>query len=137
MTKPILQRLLRPVPIRRFAEHYFNREPLFIRGTKDKYGFLFKPDEVYARLRDVIDIHAIFPGYWKTTIAPAAISEMLGAGATICITGLERAHPKLARSATQVRRELGFFGEVSFRAYLSPPGGGVDIHYDARVATTL
>jgi ribosomal protein L16 Arg81 hydroxylase len=137
MRQPILPRVLRPVTLRRFADEYFNQTPLFIRGKKTKYQFLFRPEEWDQKLRDVTDIHAIFPGYWKIKISPSAISEMVGAGATICVTGLECAHPKLARAAAQIRRELGFLGEVSFRAYLSPPGGGVDIHYDARVATTL
>ena len=62
---------------------------------------------------------------------------MINAGASVCVTGLERAHPKLRQTADSIRRELNYGGDVSFRAYLSPPGTGFDLHFDARVATTL
>jgi ribosomal protein L16 Arg81 hydroxylase len=50
---------------------------------------------------------------------------------------MERAHAKLREAAGRARTELNYAGDVSFRAYLSPPGSGFGLHFDARVATTL
>jgi ribosomal protein L16 Arg81 hydroxylase len=65
------------------------------------------------------------------------IPDMLRVGATICVTGMENAHQRLRSAIRLVRSELNYSGAVSFRAYLSPPGSGFDIHFDARVTTTL
>jgi ribosomal protein L16 Arg81 hydroxylase len=39
--------------------------------------------------------------------------------------------------AEAVKRDLNFVGPASVRAYLSPNGQGFDMHFDARIATTL
>jgi ribosomal protein L16 Arg81 hydroxylase len=62
---------------------------------------------------------------------------MVSAGATVCVTGLESAHPKVQRHLETIKRELNFPGRLSLRAYASPPGSGFDLHYDACAVTTL
>jgi ribosomal protein L16 Arg81 hydroxylase len=108
-----------------------------VRGQPGKYDFLFRQDHFKKHLDRVTEIRAVFPRLWQAAIGPGDIKEMFHAGATICVTGMERAHPALARAALRATRELRYPGTVSFRAYLSPAGSGFDLHYDARIATTL
>lgn len=138
MKKPTtIQRVLAPLAPATFARTYFERAPLLIRGRPGKFDFLFRQEQFKDGLDQVSEIRAVFPGLWQATIGPGDIKEMMRAGATICVTGMELAHAALGRAARAIRRELRYPGEVSFRSYLSPRGSGFDLHYDARVATTL
>lgn len=132
-----IARILRPVKVEEFLSSYFERHPLIIRGTQEKFKYLFKPDDFKFGLERVSEIRAVFPGLWQAQIHPADIKEMVKAGASICVTGIENAHPKLLQVANSIKTELSYGGTISFRAYLSPPGAGFDLHFDARVATTL
>jgi len=132
-----LSTLLSPVTEDTFLSSYFQRRPLVVKGRPDKFSHLFVPADFKLGLERVTEIRAVFPGLWQAEIKPADIAEMVRAGATICVTGIERAHAKLSEIAEAIRRETRYAGRVSFRAYLSPPGGGFDLHFDARVATTL
>ena len=132
-----LQRILEPLDVEAFAETYFQKRPIKVAGRPDKFEFLFRESEFLLNLDRVKHIRAVFPKNRQAHIQPAEIPDMLDAGATICVTGMERAHAKLRNAARRIRSELKYAGEVSFRAYLSPPGSGFDLHFDARVATTL
>lgn len=132
-----LQRILHPMTIDEFAADYFQRRPLRIRGKPGKFDFLFRESDFELRLGRAKQIKAVFGELRQATIDARDIRHMLDAGATICVNGIERAHPKLLDVTRQVRAELGYAGTVSFRAYLSPPTRGFDLHFDARVATTL
>ena len=136
-TQGQLDRLLFPLPISQFLADYFNRKPLFIRGKPKKFDFLFREDEFAKRIGQLTEIRAVFANHRQAQIKAVAIADMLDAGATICITGMEQVHERLAAAAKAVAAEIGYSGLVDFRAYLSPPGAGFDLHYDARVVTTL
>jgi ribosomal protein L16 Arg81 hydroxylase len=45
--------------------------------------------------------------------------------------------PALCAFLAAIKRQLGFSGNVSFNAYLSPPGSGFNWHFDSRIARTL
>ena len=96
-----------------------------------------EPGDFIYGLDRVPEIRCVFGELRQATISPADIREMFEAGATICVTGIDRAHRSLRSAARHIEREMRYAGRVDFRAYLSPPGSGFDIHYDARVATTL
>ena len=132
-----LERILAPLSVEEFAEEYFQRRPLKLSGNATKFDFLFREADFLKNLDRVKHVRAVFPKNRQARIHPAEIPDMLDAGATICVTGMERAHPKLRKAAERVKTELNYAGTVSFRAYLSPPGSGFDLHFDARVATTL
>jgi ribosomal protein L16 Arg81 hydroxylase len=132
-----LERLLAPLSVDEFVGEYFQRTPLRIRGKPGKFDFLFRAEEFQLGLDRVSEIRAVFPRQWQAQIRAADLKQMMHAGATVCVTGLDDAHPRLSRAARLIRSQLNYPGEVSFRAYLSPPGRGFDLHFDARVATTL
>jgi ribosomal protein L16 Arg81 hydroxylase len=132
-----LQRILAPLSVHEFAEKYFQRRPLKLSGDARKFDFLFREADFVLNLDRAKHIRAVFPKNRQAHIRPAEIPDMLEAGATICVTGMERAHAKLRAAAERIRSELHYAGSVTFRAYLSPPGSGFDLHFDARVATTL
>jgi ribosomal protein L16 Arg81 hydroxylase len=132
-----LQRILDPLRVDQFVEKYFQRRPLRLSGRSGKFDFLFRESEFLSHLDRVKHIRAVFPRNRQARIQPTEIPDMMEAGATICVTGMERAYPKLMEAARRIRTELNYAGEISFRAYLSPPDSGFDLHFDARVATTL
>jgi ribosomal protein L16 Arg81 hydroxylase len=134
---PNITRILHPISVDRFVTEFFERKPLLIRGDSEKFAHLFQAPDFKQNLYDVTEIRAVFAGLWQATIEPGDLKEMIQAGASICITGMERAHDRLFAAAKAIKNELNYAGEVSFRAYLSPPGAGFDMHFDARVATTL
>lgn len=132
-----LQRMLDPLRVDKFVEKYFQRLPLKVSGSRGKFDFLFRQDEFQFGLDRATEIRAVFPQQWQARIDAADIKQMMRAGATICVTGMEQANPKLLNAARLVRAELNYPGEVTFRAYLSPPDRGFDLHFDARGTTTL
>ena len=134
---PLLAQILDPLRVEEFVGRYFERRPLLVRGPPEKFDFLLRANEFESHLERAESIRAVFPGFVEVSIAPHEIDEMMRAGASICVTGLDRAHGRLRRTAGRIRSQLHYFGKVDFRAYRSPPGGGFDLHYDARVATTL
>jgi len=136
-TASALQRILAPLSVDDFVDKYFQRKPLKLTGKPGKFDFLFRESDFLANLDRVKHIRAVFPQNRQARIQPQEIADMMDAGATICVTGMERAYSKLRQAARRIRAELNYAGEVSFRAYLSPPGSGFDLHFDARVATTL
>jgi ribosomal protein L16 Arg81 hydroxylase len=132
-----LARILFPLSASEFVERYFQRHALKISGTRQKFDFLFRPGDLETNLERVPDILAYFPDR-QAKIDPAEIQDMVRSGATVCLIGLESAHANLANAANRIKSELHYSGEVAFRAYLSAPSRGIfDVHYDARVATTL
>lgn len=137
MPRSVMQRVLAPITPARFARDHFQRAPLLVRGAAGKFDFLLRQDDFKHGLDRVTEIRAVFRELWQATIGPADIKPMIHAGATICVTGMERAHRSLATAARAIRRELCYHGNISFRSYLSPAGSGFDLHYDARVATAL
>lgn len=133
----VLANILAPVTTHEFVGDYFGKRPLFVRGTRPKFDRLMTPAAFIHGLDRVHEIRCVFGELRQATIGPADIKEMFQAGATICVTGLERAHRRLQAAARQIEKEIGFLGRVDFRAYLSPPDTGFDFHYDARIATSL
>lgn len=132
-----LQRLLDPLSITEFIECYFEKRPLYIPGRRGKFDFLFREREFPVNLDRVDSLRAVFGGNKHAHIRPTDIKQMIEAGATICVSGMEMAHARLAKTGRLVRSELKYPGTVTFRAYLSPPNAGFDLHYDARTTTTL
>jgi ribosomal protein L16 Arg81 hydroxylase len=137
VSRTAIARILHPVSVDEFLSSYFERRPLLIRGPREKFSHIFEAQDFKFGLNRVTEIRAVFPGLWQAAIHPADIKEMTKAGASICVTGFELAHSRLLKTAASIKRELNYGGTVSFRAYLSPPGTGFDLHFDARVATTL
>jgi ribosomal protein L16 Arg81 hydroxylase len=132
-----LASILSPMPVNTFLHKYFGKRPVLIRGAPGKFNALMRPANFIYGLDRVPEIRCVFGELREATISVRDIREMFEAGATICVTGIDCAHRSLRSAARQIEMEIGYLGRVDFRAYLSPPGSGFDIHYDARVATTL
>jgi ribosomal protein L16 Arg81 hydroxylase len=135
--KGILAAVLSPVSVNTFIDQYFGKRPLVVRGAPGKFDALMKPGDFIYGLDHVPEIRCVFGELRQATISPGDIREMFEAGATICVTGIDCAHRSLRSAARRIEMEMGYAGRIDFRAYLSPPGSGFDIHYDARVGTTL
>ncbi|WP_370981228.1 JmjC domain-containing protein [Agaribacterium sp. ZY112] len=133
----VLKRILGKVSVDEFMHDYFNKKALHIKGSEDKFDFLFRTDEFKENLDKADHIRAVFPLLRQANISIADIPDMLKAGASICVTGMEQAHPVLRQAALNIKQRVSYSGKVSFRSYLSPAGSGFDMHFDARVATAI
>lgn len=133
----IFTRVLAPVSVENFIENYFQKKPLYIPGPDDKFDFLFQTDDFKENLDKIDHIRAVFPLLRQAHIGISDISDMLKAGSSICVTGMEKAHEALGLASDSISKRLNYCGKVSFRSYLSPQGSGFDMHFDARAATVL
>jgi len=133
----VLSEILAPVPVEEFVESYFQKRPLVVHGPDDKFDHLFRTSDFKDNLDKVDEIRAVFPLLRQAHIGIADIPDMLRAGASICVTGMEQAHETLGRMTAAVGARLHYTGRITVRAYLSPQGRGFDMHFDARVASTL
>lgn len=146
-----LQELLDPISCEEFVNSYFSRVSLSVEGHLQKFDHIFS----WERLRQALlrgqkiadrryNITASFANGEESGSPRRMIdahhyqvSELLHAGATICITNIHMADPFLARWAQAIRAQLNFAGTVGINCYVSADGSGLPMHYDKRVATTL
>lgn len=133
----VLSEILSPMSVEEFVERYFERRPLYIPGPDDKFDQFFRTADFKENLDKVEDIRAVFPLLRQAHIGIADIPDMFRAGASICVTGMDLGHETLGRMTAAVGARLNYAGKVTVRGYLSPQGRGFDMHFDARVASTL
>lgn len=146
-----LKELLDPIPCEDFASSYFSRRSLYVKGQPNKFDHLFNWESLKQALergRSIEDkrfnLMASFAGGEEAGSSKPMfltgidqVGELLNAGATICITNIHMADPKLARWAQAVREQLNFTGTVGVNCYVSADNAGLPMHFDKRVATTL
>lgn len=146
-----LASLIAPVTPETFVDQYFARASLHVEGHSGKFAQIFSWEKLrlaLARGRAVTDprfnLMASYAGGEREgsskALFPCTIDEvgtLLNKGATICITNIHMADPDLARWAKSVRSQLNFSGTVGANCYISPEGGGLPMHYDRRVATSI
>jgi ribosomal protein L16 Arg81 hydroxylase len=133
----VLSEILDPVSVEQFVEEYFEKRPLYVPGRAEKFDSFFRTQDFKENLDRVTEIRAVFPLLRQAHIGIADIPDMLKAGASICVTGMDEAHETLEHMVSAVTARLHYSGKVSVRSYLSPTGSGFDMHFDARVASTL
>lgn len=139
------------------ASEYWGARPLIIRGSSEKFHFLFDRDRFADAMQAaqahvtahpqhglLFNVRASFergskspPGRQRILIQPEQWKQALAAGATICTTEIEAFDAGLSGFAQRIKAELGYPGAVHFNCYYSPGGAGFSTHFDARVATTL
>jgi ribosomal protein L16 Arg81 hydroxylase len=150
-----LRTLLAPITPAAFLQNYWQIASLYIQGAPDKLQGLFSRerfDAVVARaseanLPPTFQIHAMMRGHDDNPLDPTPmtmeridredIDELLARGVTICVNDISAADDRLAAYARAIKAQLMFVGNVRFNCYLSPANSGADLHFDARVSTTL
>lgn len=146
-----LQDLVSPMSCEEFVGSWFARASLSVPGTPRKFDHLFSWEKLrlaLARGQQIRDrrynIAASFAGgeangsaQHLKEVRHDQVTELLCAGATICITNIHMADPFLAQWAEEIRAQLNFNGTVGVNCYVSADGSGLPMHYDKRVATTL
>jgi len=73
----------------------------------------------------------------RARISPSEVIQAVRQGATVCVSQIDRADPRLADLCRRTRSGLGYVGEVHINAYLSPPGSGFPPHFDARSVVNM
>lgn len=143
--------LIAPVTPQVFVDKHFARSSLHVEGHPGKFSHVFSWEKLrlaLARGRSITDkrfnLMASYAGGERDgsseSLFPCGIGEignLLNKGATVCITNIHMADPGLARWAQAVRSQLNFSGAVGANCYISPEGGGLPMHYDRRVATSI
>lgn len=146
-----LQELVNPISCEEFVNSYFARASLSLEGHPQKFDHIFSWErlrEALARGQKIRDrrynITASFASGEESGSSRRMmeahhnqVTELLNAGATICITNIHMADPALAQWAQAIRAQLNFTGTVGVNCYVSADGSGLSMHYDKRVATTL
>jgi hypothetical protein len=146
-----LQELLSPLSCEEFVNDYFARVSLSVAGKHGKFDQLFgweRLKQALARGKTIPDkSHNITASFTSGEDSGSArgmisaqhgqVSELLTAGATVCISNIHMADPVLAGWASAIRAQLGFTGTVGVHCYVSPDNSGLPMHFDRRVATTL
>ena len=146
-----LQSLLAPISIADFNEKFFGRLPLRIKGNAGKFHRIFGWNALVEALKageHLEDPHyaikAAFSQGGKSKRALRMIptyyrqlTELLQAGATVCVTNLHLADSFLQDWVASIRDELKYPGYVGINCYISPDESGFAMHYDARVATSI
>jgi hypothetical protein len=106
-------------------------------GHSTKFASVFSIEEFWENLNSSSNIRAVFKDLLQAYIRPADVEDMFSAGATICVSGLERSVPKFHRLCESVKAVLGYTGALEIKCYYSPDGVGFAPHYDPRTVTTL
>jgi ribosomal protein L16 Arg81 hydroxylase len=146
-----LESLLRPVSCEEFVSDYFSRVSLNVVGHPKKFENIFgweRLREALARGKSITDkrynIMAAYTSGGDTgspedhfDVHDQEVSELLQAGATVCISNIHMADPSLAQLAQAIRAQLNFSGTVGVHCYVSPDNSGLPMHFDRRVSTTL
>ena len=146
----VLKQLLAPLDPVLFVEKYFARQPVYVRGTPDKFKTLFnrkrfnKAVQVAFKKSHVpsFRLSAVvrdLDGSWSATepIKPKEIAATLAGGFTVCVNDITLGDEKLAALCLAVKSQMNFAGRVRFNCYLSPDASGTDTHFDTSVSTTL
>ena len=146
-----LAELLSPISCEEFAESYFSRLSLYVKGHPGKFDHVFNWESLKRALsngRNIQDKRFNLKASYASgeesgsskpmfDVSIDQVGELLNSGATICITNIHMADRDLARWAHAIRGQLNFTGTVGVNCYVSPDGAGLPMHYDKRVATTL
>ncbi|QSQ21784.1 cupin-like domain-containing protein [Pyxidicoccus parkwayensis] len=145
-----LAQLLHPVTPEEFLAKYWEKQALHVRGTPEKFARLFdrkRFDQAILhagfdkRAPASFGIHAFWRNrhglYAAIEIAPDQVREALTSRTTVCVNDIGAGDEGLSVFAAHIKRQLGLPSPVRFNCYLSPPGEGLDTHYDARHATVI
>lgn len=145
-----LAELLHPITPEEFLAEYWEKKALFVRGTPGKFKGLFDRERfdraiLHAgfdkRAPASFGIHAFWRNrhdqYAAIQIEPQQVREALTSRTTICVNDIGAGDAGLARFAADIKRQLQLTSPVRFNCYLSPPGEGLDTHYDARHAMVI
>jgi 50S ribosomal protein L16 3-hydroxylase len=145
-----LTELVSPISPETFLEEYWQRKPLYVKGTPEKFRSLFDRDRFYEAISNASEL-ADPQGFriavvlkrsesslsFSEEIAPNQVDGWLAQGTTICVNDIGAGDDRLTYYATAVREQMSYAGPVRFNCYVSPDGSGADSHFDARVSTTL
>lgn len=143
-----LRHLLDPITPEAFLEHYWERRPLYIRGSSRKFEGLFcraAVDRAIAQHESKgIGLRVSYDGVKNTKfvgvhfpIRAAEADSYLARGATVCADPIDRGDAVAAEYAAAIKRQLNHAGTVSVKAYLSSRGCGFNTHFDRQITTTL
>ncbi len=138
--------MLQPISLPQFTADYWGKVPLHISGNPTKFSSFYSLDEFHQTLKTAgarIGLPMPFTtvsfdhGRTHSRIDIADAPKLMQAGGTVCVRDVSQLDDRLAHLAGAIKRRLQFVGRTDFRAYYSPDGQGYDLHFDARISTTL
>lgn len=142
MSSHHFERLLAPLPLRDFVRDYWERQPVHIHGSRDKFRGLMNRQGLLDLLRSDKGYVPTTIGYLKAgreehgqhvdfQTAPERAESLLAAGYTIQIEDIDRYVPLLRELMVEARRALSIPARMNVACFLSPAGSGYGLHFDA------
>ncbi len=138
-----LDELIRPLGVREFLAGCWERRAAYLPGSPERFAGLGVDRRMFAAAAAGAPLRPGAAGlkaqyfdaegrHRELAVTAAQIDALYAAGMTLCLGRLDDDAPPLARLADRVKEGLGLAGEVFVNAYLSPPGYGFGLHFDAQ-----
>jgi ribosomal protein L16 Arg81 hydroxylase len=128
---------LAPLSAAQLLQEHWEVRPLVIPATSAKFeslGFDFEQFIIALNQmpRDLVRANVVSPaGEGRyINIDPREARRHFDAGATICVTEIDRHLPHLAALANDTKGVLNLAGTVCCNCYVSPEGAGFGLHFD-------
>jgi len=129
--------LFSPLSGREVLERFVKLEAYHFDEETDFRKNLFSVPCFWEAMKLSPSVRAIFPRFRTAKISHRDARSMFEAGATICVSGLERTHAPFVRLAERMNRFFGLRDGVEIKSYYSPDGCGLDAHYDPRFVNAV
>jgi hypothetical protein len=129
-----LEQLFYPVSPQDFFARYWEKKPLLIRGTAEKYEPLaFSTQALYKIGRNPAESQvckAWVDMQREIAVDPRSIRRHYNAGRSICMSDIQLRHAPLRAIVAALKSVLGLAHEIGFACYISPTQQGIPLHCD-------
>jgi hypothetical protein len=131
--------LLAPVLIEDFVSKHSEKRALYIPGRAEKVAELFDRGRLFAIVNSGVANDAIVlatfssaeNGHGAIKIQPRHFSQALQAGMRVTVEEIDSFDPVLRDLVDDTRQALAIPERVHIGSFISPPGWGFPVHYDA------
>ncbi len=135
------EKLLAPIKPQDFLHQYWDKKPLYIKGTREKFRDLFSRqafDQAIGqwsrnRVRDM-NVKAAFidleGSQQEIEAGQQHINDFLVAGMTICAVSINAVDSKLTAFLAGVKASLNLPAHIIFNCYVSKDEKGFSTHFD-------
>ena len=134
--------MLAPLAFSDFIRNFWERLPVYVPGSPDKFTGLFDRETLLALLQPRQGSLSPSIGYLKAgrdemgqhtdfQAAPERAQSLLSTGYTIQIEDIDRYFPPLQNLLAEARRALSISSRMNVACFLSPVASGYGLHFDA------
>jgi len=135
----VFQKIIAPVPLSVFLKNHWEKRPLHIAGTPQKFQEFFSRQSFEAALQnrpqiDKLLLRASFIDsegrYTDVHVSSDQILPFFEAGLTVSVASIHKVDERLNALRKQIKQEFVTGRDVGFNCFFSPPGKGFGMHLD-------